>query len=280
MPLHLMLPVPTYPQPIARAGMGPAIDLAAQVASRLSIVVQHVDIPPIVSVFAEALIDVAAMSEAAEQHSREVGAALARDIAALAAERSLSTSISKLVATPVQFTDLMVGSSRVHDATLLVIDPGEASHVDLSEAILFGSGGPILICPSIDRDAEAQLRSVMVAWDGSRAAARAVRDALPILSIADTVTILTASEDKTIESSSVDGLRALLEHHGIESGYREVRLNGQPVGRSLQEEAANTGAGLLVMGGFGHSRIRELVLGGATASVLRHGALLPIFMSH
>jgi nucleotide-binding universal stress UspA family protein len=119
-----------------------------------------------------------------------------------------------------------------------------------------------------------------VAWDGSRAAARAVRDALSLLRSAHSVTVLTAGEDKPIDPASVDGMRRFLEHHGIETGHREIRLGGEPIGKALQEEAALSGGGVLVMGGYGHSRLRELVLGGATSRILDQGPLLPVFMSH
>jgi nucleotide-binding universal stress UspA family protein len=273
-----MVPVVTYPDPSLKAGLGGAIELVAMLADRISVVVQNVDIPPIDNVVAEVLINVSAMAVSTERRSREAGAELANEIASLAAQSSLLCRTEALVATPAAFLDRMVDASRLHDATLIVLDHEETTKIDLAKAVLFGSGGPLLLYPSIERDV--QLHSVMVAWDGSRAAARAVRDALPILGMAHSVTILTASEDKPIESSAVDGFRSYLEHHGIQSGFREVRLGGRAAGLALQEEAAYTGAGLLVMGGYGHSRIRELVLGGVTASILQGGPLLPIFMSH
>jgi nucleotide-binding universal stress UspA family protein len=273
-----MVPVVTYPDPSLKAGLGAAIGLLSKLADKISIVVQNVDIPPINNVVAEVLIDVSAMAASAEHRSQEAGAALALDIASLAASHALKCSTETLVATPASFLDEVVDASRHHDATLIVLDQEEKTKADLAKAVLFGSGGPLLLCPSLER--EAQLRSVMVAWDGSRAAARAVRDALPILGIAQSVTVLSASEDKPIGSAAIGGLQSFLEHHGIQSGYREVRLGGRATGLALQEEAAYTGAGLLVMGGYGHSRIRELVLGGVTASILQGGPLLPIFMSH
>jgi nucleotide-binding universal stress UspA family protein len=273
-----MVPIVTYPDPSLRAGLGGAIELVSRFADKLSIVVHNVDIPPIDNPVAEALINVSAMAASAEQRSHEVGAALASEIASLAASRALECSTEVLVAAPASFLDEMVDASRLHDATLIVLDQEETAKAGLAKALLFGSGGPVLLCPSLERDV--QLRSVMIAWDGSRAAARAVRDAVPILGIAESVTILTASEDKQVASRATEGLRSFLEHHGIQSGFREVRLGGRATGLALQEEAAYTGAGLLVMGGYGHSRIREFVLGGVTASILQGGPLLPVFMSH
>lgn len=278
MDLDYMLPIMTYPEPAAEAGLGAAVELVAKFARKLSIVVQTVDIPPLNNVIAEALIDVSAMADDAERQSRDRGAALARVAADTAAEVSIASSSETLVTSPATALDTLAAAARLHDGTVFVLDHELKSHVEAAKAILFGSGGPLLLCPAKER--EPHLRSALIAWDGSRAAARAVRDAVPILKAAHSVTVLTASEDKPIDSDSVDGVRRFLEGHGIETGRREIRLGGDSVGRSLQEEAAYSGGGLLVMGGYGHSRLRELVLGGATASLLREGPLLPVFMSH
>jgi nucleotide-binding universal stress UspA family protein len=276
--LDWMLPIITYPEPAVQAGLRSAVEFIARVASRLSVVVQVIDIPPFHNVIAETLIDVSAMARNAERQSRAHGTAIAADIEKAAQELSLPSGCELLVTGPATYADALAALSRVHDAAVIVLDSELPTHVELAEAVLFGSGGPLLLCPP--RDHQARLDSAMVAWDGSRAAARAIRDATPILKAAQMVTVVTAGEDKPIDSGSVDGVRVYLERHGIESSYREIRLNGDAVAQHLQEEAICSGSGLLVMGGYGHSRLREFVLGGVTAGVLRQGPLLPVFMSH
>jgi nucleotide-binding universal stress UspA family protein len=128
-------------------------------------------------------------------------------------------------------------------------------------------------------EATSHLASAAVAWDGGRAAARAVRDAVPILSAVKHVTILCATDDKTIAPASVGSVQNYLRHHGIAAKAYLFSRADNPIGEALQEEAIEAGAGLLVMGAYGHSRLREFVLGGATRTVLGNRRL-PILMSH
>jgi nucleotide-binding universal stress UspA family protein len=120
---------------------------------------------------------------------------------------------------------------------------------------------------------------VAVAWDGGRAGARAVRDALPLLRRAKQVRIITVGDDKPIASAGVAALQTFLTGHGIVFVHDDVELAGRSIGEALQAEAIRGDAGLLVMGAYGHNRVREFVLGGATRTVL--GTLrLPTLMSH
>jgi nucleotide-binding universal stress UspA family protein len=128
-------------------------------------------------------------------------------------------------------------------------------------------------------DAPSHIGVVAIAWDGSRAAARAVRDAIPLLRQAGAVRLLTCRDDKPISTKSIDGVMALLAAHEIDVKHVPVGLAGQPVGLALQHAALAEDAGLLVMGAYGHSRLREFILGGATTSVL-NAPVLPLFMSH
>jgi nucleotide-binding universal stress UspA family protein len=106
-----------------------------------------------------------------------------------------------------------------------------------------------------------------------------VRDALPVLSKVGKATILCATDDKAIAASSAEALRGFLYHHGIEADTRQFARGEQLIGRALQDAAIDAGAGLLVMGAYGHSRLREFVLGGATRTALADRRL-PILMSH
>ena len=93
------------------------------------------------------------------------------------------------------------------------------------------------------------------------------------------VVIVTVREDKPIDSAGVEGLRALFSRHGIEAQHRDIGLEGKSIGEAMQSHALASDAGLLVMGAYGHNRLRELVLGGATRSTLAN-MRLPILMSH
>jgi nucleotide-binding universal stress UspA family protein len=93
------------------------------------------------------------------------------------------------------------------------------------------------------------------------------------------VDIVTVSEEKPIDPDSLKGLRVFLDGHGIAAAHRDIGCRDRPLGEALQEEAQAHDAGLLVMGAYGHHRLREFVLGGATRAVLA-GLRLPTLMSH
>ena len=115
------------------------------------------------------------------------------------------------------------------------------------------------------------LRRILVAWNGSREAARAVHDALPFLLAAERTTVLIV--DPQAQSSNVGeppgaDLAAHLARHGVRVEIKTVPGGGLAAGDAILAQAADEGADLLVMGGYGHSRLWEMVLGGATRHLL------------
>lgn len=168
--------------------------------------------------------------------------------------------------------------ARVVDLVLMVRVPqNEAVEWRLTvEATLLESGRPVLILPS----ALARWKddAVAIAWNGSAEAARAASAALPFLARADRVLLLAGVKDRPVEPS-LDELAEWLSHHGIAAEQRKVALRTWPVEKQLIEEAADAGADLLIMGGYGHSRMRETVFGGATRAALDE-VKLPVLLAH
>ncbi len=149
-----------------------------------------------------------------------------------------------------------------------------------AETIIFGSGRPTLVLPEASASKELGLNRVLIAWDFSRAAARAVSDAIPILEKAREVCILTVTNEKTISSRrSSSELAKNLSRHGIDVVVEEVDAAGRAIGKVLTQQVASRGADLLVMGAYGHSRFREFILGGATRSILTKPPI-PVLLSH
>ena len=125
-------------------------------------------------------------------------------------------------------------------------------------------------------------RHVLIAWKNSRESTHAVRNAMPFLETAETVTVLTVEppgHHARTTGNDGDALVEWLDRHGIAARHRNAVALGGEVGDMILSSAAELGADLLVMGAYGHSRLRELVLGGATRSVLAHMPL-PALMSH
>jgi nucleotide-binding universal stress UspA family protein len=123
----------------------------------------------------------------------------------------------------------------------------------------------------------------MVAWDGSQESTRAIYDAMPFLRLAQQVSVLTIDETaKRSRPGSATGkdIAATIERHGVRAEI--VALSGvdhSGVGEALLSQAADLGADLLVMGAYGHARWREMVLGGATRTVMS-SATLPVLLSN
>jgi nucleotide-binding universal stress UspA family protein len=145
------------------------------------------------------------------------------------------------------------------------------------ESALFGSGHPLLVVPYIRTSLE--IRTALIAWDGGIQAARAASDAIPLLKYAQHVQIVTmGKEDKKPHHSGRD-LSRHLARHNIDAEVRMLPGERIDVADMLLSYAADHGVNLIVMGGYGHSRLRELVLGGTTREILR-SMTVPIFMSH
>ena len=144
------------------------------------------------------------------------------------------------------------------------------------EAALLGSHRPLIALPQ--GFTEILGKKVVIGWDGGRAASHAVFTALPLLCRASAVEILTIGSGST-ERMLMDGLSRYLRLHGIKPTQRSVSPGTMDIGYTLADAAKRSDAGLLVVGGYGHSRLREFVLGGVTRHLLAN-ASLPVFMAH
>jgi nucleotide-binding universal stress UspA family protein len=276
MPIRILLPVLTYPDATPPAALPRATDLAATLGAHVTAVVHEVDIPPIENPVADLLLNIKSEAAAAERQSRQVGNDLEQRLKQFASKIGLPLAIERLRAERA-CGELIAERARSFDLTMLLCDPASPDHALVEEDVLFGSGGPVITFPS--RDAPSHLAKVAIAWDGSRASSRSVRDALPLLRKAGSVFLLTCTQDKPISPTSIDGALALLSAHEIDAKHVPVGLDDRPVGMALQSGAIAHDAGMLIMGAYGHSRMREFIMGGATASVLRD-PMLPLFMSH
>ena len=177
-----------------------------------------------------------------------------------------------------EVSDVLVEYARLRD--LAIVPVPESYDQWYAETIIFGSGRPTLALPEASAFREFELNRVLVAWDFSRAAARAVSDAIPILEKAREVCILTVTNEKTISSRrSSSELAKNLSRHGIDVVVEQVDAAGRAIGKVLAEQVASRRADLLVMGAYGHSRLREFVLGGATRSILTKPPI-PVLLSH
>jgi nucleotide-binding universal stress UspA family protein len=165
---------------------------------------------------------------------------------------------------------------------LVVLAPAGADRAfqGVVAGLVLQSAAPCLIAPA-EGVARAPFRHVAVAWNGSREAARAVRDAMFFLQAADRVTVLIAAEEATrwIDTSQVGALRQSLARRGVTADIVDVDAGSPAIGQRLLAQCRTLGVDLLVSGAYGHPRAAEALLGGVTRTLLSH-AQLPVLLSH
>jgi nucleotide-binding universal stress UspA family protein len=163
-------------------------------------------------------------------------------------------------------------AEAAHASDLVVTARGDLS--DMAERLVTATGVPVLtLAPNGPRDFG---RVVLVGWNGSREAARAAHDALPFLRGAERVLLCAVGERA---AAGLEDAAAMLGRHQVPVRPERVGDPDAPAGEVLLERAAAHGADLLVMGAYGHSRLREMVFGGATRHVLREAPLPVLFSS-
>jgi nucleotide-binding universal stress UspA family protein len=177
--------------------------------------------------------------------------------------------------------DVAAREARTADA-FVALRPNGASRgaEDLVEGVLFGSGRHVWLLPT-RKSAKAAFDRMLVAWNGSRESARALAEALPYLRKAKEAVVVVVDETSATEGQAIVGKDAIkhLRHHGITAVLHRATVRDSDVGATLIAEAKRLKADLIVMGGYGHSRLREWLMGGATYELL-HKSPVPLLIAH
>ena len=272
----ILLTLTSYPEPTPLSVVDDAVSVASAVGAHIAALSCeiHVEVPGhFISGAAVGLPGIIA-GEAAR--SRKNAQDLLAAFGAAAAKSGISSESILEKCRSFEAPDLLVEYARLRDLTIMAASDDRW----YAEAVIFGSGKPTLILPNSPRSRPFELGTVAVAWDFSRAAARAVSDAVPLLEKAKTVRVVTVLNEKHLDRKhSAEELSKNLSRHGIDIVLDRVDAKGRPIGEVLETYVASHAADLLVMGAYGHSRLRELVLGGATRSLLSKPPL-PILLSH
>ena len=163
---------------------------------------------------------------------------------------------------------------------LLTAERDESPFYGVAESIALSAGRPVLLLPDAPASKLVGGR-ILLAWDGGRESARAAFDALPLLAAAGGVNIACVREPDAPGKDELPAadIAATLAHHGVECAIDHVSPENETVGAALSRHASAIGADLIVMGAYGHSRLREFVFGGATRHLLRTSTT-PLFVSH
>ena len=278
---EILLALTTYPEPTPASAVEDAIAFAVALEARISAIACEVTLQPTGNKLADVLFDIPAIDAAEAKKSSTNAENLLVAFQNAAEKRGVFQDRILEQCLTSEVPDLFIDYAKLRDFTIVPVPEGE--HIDqwYAESIIFGSGRPTLIVPHTRKRAGAfALDTVVVAWDFSRPAARAVADAFPILEKAKRVSVVTVTNEKVIDTKrSGAELAKHLARHGIDVVLDTVDAAGRGIGGVLESYVTSRNADVLVMGAYGHSRIREFILGGASRSMLSRPPL-PIFFSH
>ncbi|MFD2057960.1 universal stress protein [Mesorhizobium calcicola] len=278
MKLMASLSLATYPDANSSKIAANSVALVKQIDASLDAVVINVDIPDVSNALSSYLLDLPNKIREVEATSRKCGSVLLEAITQEAAHSGVTLTTQQLSAPPALMGDVAANHFRYFDICLVGWAPANQTARMIAEAILFSSGRPTLLLPD-STDVEV-LGHVVIAWDGSRVAARAVADARAFLERASMVTIVTVTDEKPLPGQDIgERLAQGLRTRGLVAEAASIQAGDRSIGTALQEHALKIGGNLLVMGGYGHSRVRDFVLGGATEGILAD-MRLPVLLSH
>ena len=262
----VLLPLVGEPSEQATAAIDKCVAVAGDFGARIVALAIEQDVhvrPQAIS----ADLDNAEVTEAVRSVTDTRGLLRAFDSAAVRFGVRNEQRLQRLSAS--EIADTLADHARLADLSLIPMKQDGTSEKPV-ERLLFGSGRPVLMCPEeLAAELSVAFDDVLIAWDHSAPAARAVADALPLLQSAARVRIVTATDSKTSrEVSSGSALVAHLAEHGINAEFEAVKIEGSSVGKVFESHVRSHATDLLVMGAYGHSRLNEIIWGGATRTVI------------
>ncbi len=277
MKMRALLPLVTYPDANSDEAAAGAVATAKVLGADLHALALVADVPDVTNALSRVLIDVKGMERAAEKRSRDNGDRLLAAVAGAAKEAGVTATTNSVALSPDLHGEAAATHARYFDVSIVGWEAKNHPSRDVAEAVMFGSGRPLVLLPQ--GKAPASLGHIAIAWDGSAAAAAAVGCATPLLVKASAVTVLTVLDEKPLARDAGERLAGELRLRGLPVTFKAIRAEDRPIDTSLQDHAREAGADLLVMGAFGHSRLRDFVLGGATKGVLTD-LRMPVMLSH
>ncbi|UAL08691.1 universal stress protein [Caulobacter segnis] len=275
----ILLNIDTYPDATPPEAIEDAVRFVKLVGGRVSALAVGVRFPVQSNRIADYLIGLGSM--AAEEQAKSLANGQA-SLEAFAKHARAAGVFGQALSETVEYyavADHVAKCARTRDLCLTPLGKPMDGQAEVVTSAVFDSGRPVLAYRAGGLSG-AKLGTVVIAWDGSRGAARALAEALPILAHAERVRVLTVVNEKP---AAVAGLAAEavrhLRAHGIEAVIDEVDGIGVSIGDSFDAYLARTPCDLFVMGAYGRSRAREFILGGATEHML-HDPQVPLLLAH
>jgi nucleotide-binding universal stress UspA family protein len=274
----ILLTLTSYPEPTPASVVDDAVSIAATLGAHLAAISCEVRVQLPGHFLSGSIANIPGIIAGEAEKSGKNARGLLATFEAVAEKAGIPHEMIVEKCPTFEVPELLVDHARLRDLTIVPVP--ESYDQWYAEAVIFGSGRPTLILPEIPRARPFELGTVVVAWDFSRAAARAVSDALPLLERAKKVRVVTVSNEKVLDTKhSAEELAKNLARHGIDVVLDRIDADGRRIGEVLEAYTLSHKADVLVMGAYGHARWREFILGGATKSLLSRPPL-PILLSH
>lgn len=279
--LDILLHIDSYPKPTPDLAIDEAIAIAAQFGGKITGLAVEVIIPMRSNRLADYLIGLSAIADGEEARSRKASQEGLKHFTSHAKAANVFDAAISARVNHFDVADYVAKLARTRDLCILPLVGGYDGQLEVAKSVVFSSGRPMLIFRSGEVGGlVVGPNLVVVAWDGSRNAARALADALPILALAKQVRILSVLDDKPdVEINQGADAQRHLMMHGVPASLDEVKSDGQAIGSVLDRYVQQHKPDLLVMGAYGHSRAREFLLGGATEHTLNDPPC-PVLLSH
>lgn len=272
MPMRdLLLQIDSYPEATSPEAIEQAAMFASAIGGVLSALAVEVEIRAPSNRLADYLIGLSRLAEDEEQKSRQACHSALEVFSAKAKAAGVLGEALHGRSDLYCIGDYVAKRARSRDLCIVPIVDQADGQRSIAEDVVFGSGRPVLLFRPGRADLPSGgLSTVVLAWDGSRSAARAMADALPVMLKAREVRVLTVINEKPAARSGLghDAVRHL-KAHGVNAVIDEVDASGRRIGQVLEDQVAKCKSDLLVMGAYGRSRVREFILGGATEHMLR-----------
>jgi len=264
----ILLPLVGEPDLSAIAAIDKCVALAGDIGARITALAVEEDVPVRPKVTISTDLDNTTAIEAVRSVTNAKGLLDAFDAAALRLGVRSEQRLSRLAGAEIPAHFALW--ARLKDLSIVPVKADDGQSEKIVEQLIFESGRPILLCPEEHAATLAvTFEEVVIAWDHTAPAARAVADALPMLQAAAHVRVITATDDKKpAEVVSAAALLAHLAEHGIKAAFEAVRIDGSSVGKVFESYVKTNMIDLLVMGAYRHSRLNQMICGGATKTVI------------
>ena len=279
----VLLALSTYPDPTPDASIDCTLALCAQLTAQATGVAFAIEMKPAhrTNFLVNMMVDVPAMAAEETAKSRAHAAHVQSYFRASATRLQVRSDTRSESCEMFSVAGAIAEEAKLHDLTIFAMQNIAGVEQWHAEVAMFGSGRPVLVLPGPARlKPDFSLARITLAWDYSRPAVRALADALPLLQIAGKVRVVTIENEKKLDARiAPERLSQHLAAHGVQAEFATVDARGRTAEAALRADLVANSTDLLVMGAFGHSRVREFVLGGTTRSMLEDTPV-PVLFSH